>query len=136
MIAREGTRAARMNVAQPCRTPWSLSPSRPARSRSLSQRRLILRGSAGVPMVEANTSPSSRHALSVLLLALLAQVPYRELGQDDCPPGCARLRLNDPQLAARVARPGVPEVAESSGRHPPSARRAAYRGAARSSAPA
>src|SRR5215475_11948499 len=131
MIASEGTPAASMNVAQPCRTPWSLSPSGCSLP-ELVPAPVDITGSIGVPTVEANTSPSPRHALSVLLLALLAQVPYRELGQDDCPPGSARLRLNDPQLAARVARPGVPEVAESSGRHPPSARRAAYRGAARS----
>jgi len=40
-----------------------------------------------------------REAPRVLPFPVLAQVPDREFGQDDCSPGHARLVLNDPQLA-------------------------------------
>jgi len=40
-----------------------------------------------------------REAPRVLPFPVLAQVPDREFGQDDCSPGHARLGLNDPQLA-------------------------------------
>jgi len=40
-----------------------------------------------------------REAPRVLPFPVLAQVPDREFGQDDCSPGHAHLGLNDPQLA-------------------------------------
>jgi hypothetical protein len=62
MMALAGTPWASRKVAHPCRRSCSRSWSRPALFRSSSQRRFTLRGSIGVPMVEANTSPCSRQA--------------------------------------------------------------------------
>ena len=61
-LARAGTPWASRNVAHRCRRSCSRNQSRPAFRRSSSQRRFTLRGSIGVPMAEANTSPCSRQA--------------------------------------------------------------------------
>src|SRR5258708_30341017 len=106
MIGREGTPAAHERRAS---VPQVMKPER-VEARSLPEfspapvdiARLD-RGADGGGEHESVFMPccAEGQSLRVLPLAVLAQMPARELGQDDCPPRCAGLGLNDPQLAVR-----------------------------------